>query len=133
MFSLIETLLSILRCNKCYIAVSIYIVFVLYLFGNFTLCFLSCFSFFDFCFLSLLLGTIFKPYKNTLLIFAGWSFSYEGLIRRYFLLRGNAKIIILCENLWLYLMGVFYWQFLITYIFLVSLKFRACYITGQLG
>ena len=133
MFSLIETLLSILRCNNCYIAVSIYIVFVLYLFGNFPFCFFSCFSFFEFCFLSLLLRTIFKPYKNTLLIFSGWSFFCEGLIRRYFLLRGNPKIIILCENLWLYLMGMFYWKFRITYIFSVSLKFRACYITGQLG
>ena len=84
MFPLIETLLNILRCSNCYIAVSIYIVFVLYLFDNFPFCFFSCFSFFDFCFLSLLLGAIFKPYKNTLLTFAGWSFFCEGLIRRYF-------------------------------------------------
>ena len=29
------------------------------------------------------------------------------------------------------LLSVFHWQFLITFIFSVSLKFRACYITGQ--
>ena len=29
--------------------------------------------------------------------------------------------------------SAFLWQFLITYIFSVSLKFRACYITGQWG
>ena len=29
--------------------------------------------------------------------------------------------------------SVFHWQFLITYIFSVSPKFRACYITGQWG
>ena len=29
--------------------------------------------------------------------------------------------------------SMFHWQFLITYIFFVSLKFRACYITGQCG
>ena len=29
--------------------------------------------------------------------------------------------------------SVFHWQLLITYIFSVSLKFQACYITGQWG
>ena len=133
MFSIIETLLNILRCNNCYIAVSIYIVFVLYLFGNFPFCFFSCFSFFDFCFLLLLLGTIFKPYKNTLLIFAGWSFFCEGLIRRYFLLRGNPKIIILCENLWLYLMSVFYWQFSYHLYFLSISKVSSMLHHGSVG
>ena len=38
------------------------------------------------------------------------------------------KILPMVESL---LRNVFHWQFLATYIFYVSLKFRACYITGQ--